>query len=133
MARVMARVRRSETDPIGRKSAAVMRAHERLIWERTIKPLITNEIFSEHHTRPYGTHSPALNLVLDFLRRDTNKDFPRYVSVMTVPGREWRIATHSRIRGRPLTILNEAAFGSEEDVEHAVFVRRLRDRGIRPD
>ncbi len=130
---MMARVRRSGSGPIGPKSDAVIRAHERLIWERTIKPLITDQIIAEHHTRPYGTHSPALNLVLDFLRRDTNKDLPRYVSVMTVSGREWRIATHSRIRGRPMTILNEEAFGSEEDVEHAVFLRRLRDRAIRLD
>lgn len=132
-ASVMARDRRPETDPIGRKSGAVMRAHERLIWERTVKPLITDQIISEHHTRPFGIHSPALNVVLDFLRRDTDKDLPRYVSVMTVPGREWRIATHSRIRGRPLAILNEGAFGSEADVERAIFVRRLRDRDIRLD
>ncbi len=119
------------SDSIAAKADAVMRAHERLIWESTIKPLITNQIIREHRERPFGHHSPALDVVLDFLRRDLDRDLPRYVSVMTVPGREWRLGTHSRVRGRPFTILNDEAFDSEEDVEHAVFLRRLHDRDVR--
>lgn len=121
----------ADRESIAAKADAVMQAHERWIWERTVRPLVTDQIIKEHREQPFGKHSLALDRVLGFLRRDPDKDLPRYVSVMTVPGHEWRIGTHPRVRGRPFTILDDETFDSEEDVEHAVFLRRLHDRDVR--
>ncbi|MHB8688196.1 MAG: hypothetical protein ACYDB4_13510 [Candidatus Dormibacteraceae bacterium] len=107
-----------------------MHTHDRLIWERTIKPLVNQQLIDEHRQRPFGHHSLALARVLDFLRRDANIDAPRYVSLATVPGRDWRIGVHSRKRGEPLKVLNDQIFNSEEEVEHAIFLRRLEDWGF---
>jgi hypothetical protein len=120
----------SDEASIAAKSDAVMREHERLIWERTIKPLVTDEIIREHRARPFGHHTQSLATLLDHLRRDGERDLPRYVSVMTVPDREWLVGRHSRVRGRPIAILKDRVFTSEAEVEHAIFLRRLQDRGI---
>jgi branched-chain amino acid transport system permease protein len=90
-----------------------------------IKPLFTDELIAEHKRKPLGQHSDALERVLNYFRRAPQSG--KYVGVCTKPWEEWRIGVLSGIRGVPPTILEDERFTSEDDVQHGIFLRRVRD------
>jgi hypothetical protein len=64
--------------------------------------------------------------VLNFLRSDPVPQKPRLVVIILKPEKEWAIGEHSRqkdvnIRVRP------GVFTSVPDIEHAIFLERLKD------
>ena len=114
------------SDPL-EKVAAASRDVDREIFRRTVKPCVTPEVIAEHRGNPFGPgHSPELEVVLRYLRRDPVRSKPRYVLVAAQPEKEYRIALSTRERGVPLTVTDES-FASSDAAQHAIFVKRLRD------
>jgi len=104
-----------------------------------VLPLLTDQAFrekliEEHRNNPIGVagergkpgmgHSPELRRVLDRFRAAPMQG--KYCRVCTKPDEEWRIGIFSGVRGEPIMILNEA-FSSEDDCEHAIFVKRVEE------
>jgi hypothetical protein len=100
---------------------------DRRIFEKQIRPTITAETIAEHKANPFGAgHSPELEILLRYLRRNPVRSKPRYVLVETKPYQEWRLGLHSRERGVPIT-LTEEVFTSQEEAQHVIFLKRLID------
>jgi hypothetical protein len=76
----------------------------------------------EFRRQPFGRHSPQLQRLLDFFRREP---FPRkHVLICTKPYREWSLAIFSGIRGDSPQLLPGHVFTSVAEAEWAVFKRR---------
>ena len=78
-------------------------------------------VVDEFMAKPIGHHSPDLQRVLNTLRGADVKG--KHCLVCTKPGREWRLAQLSGVRGKPVKMLNKT-FDNIEDAERHVF--RLR-------
>jgi branched-chain amino acid transport system permease protein len=90
-----------------------------------IRRLITDELIAEHACKPLGQHSDALERVLNYFRRAPQAS--KYIGVCMQPWAEWRIGVLSGVRGVPPTILEDQRFTSEPDLQHGIFLRRVRD------
>lgn len=116
-----------------------LNATEDFITRTYVLPLLTDErsrerLVDEHRKNPIGVagkggkpgtgHSTDLVRVLDKFRRAPQAG--KYCRVCTKPHEEWRIGIFSGIRGEPIKILPEA-FASEDDCEHAIFLKRIDD------
>lgn len=100
---------------------------DRHIFENRIRPRITVGIIDEHRADPFGaSHSPDLEMVLRYLRRNPMRSKPRYLLVETQPFKEWRLALYDRQRGVGPTV-TDSSFGTRGEAQHAIFVRRLLD------
>ena len=104
-----------------------------------ILPLLTDakkrkELIAEHKANPIGMpgkagkagiqHSDDLARVIDKFRR--HDMVGKYVRVCVVPHEDYRIGITSGVRGKPVKILAKS-YPSEDDCEHAIFVKRLND------
>jgi branched-chain amino acid transport system permease protein len=90
-----------------------------------IASLITDELIEEHRVRPLGQHSDDLERVLQYFRRQPQAG--KYLGVMTRPWQDYRIGVISGKRGIAATILDDASWDSEDEVLHAIFLRRVSD------
>jgi branched-chain amino acid transport system permease protein len=90
-----------------------------------VRALITDELIEEHRVKPLGQHSDALERVLHYFRRQPAAG--KYIGVMIEPWREYRIGVLPGAGGVPLEILTDDVFSTEEQVLHAIFVRRVND------
>jgi hypothetical protein len=95
------------------------------IWHNTIQALVTPDLIAEHQSNPFGRHSPALDMVLTFLRSDPVPTVPRLVVVIITPEREWAIGENSRRRGVPVRV-RPGIYQSVDEIEHAIFLARLK-------
>jgi branched-chain amino acid transport system permease protein len=113
-------------DP-GEKVAAAAQAAVRHRYRTRVAPRITPELIEAHRADPFGRHGEDLEIVLRFLRRDLVTTRPRYVIVAEEPyASRYRIGENSRRPGAPITLTGES-YATEEEAQHAVFLRRLRD------
>lgn len=113
-------------DPHAKVSAAEGDV-DRHIFENRIRPRITVEIIEEHRADPFGaSHSPDLEMILRYLRRNPVRSKPRYLLVETQPFAEWRLALYERQRGVGPTV-TDSSFATRGEAQHAIFVRRLLD------
>lgn len=103
---------------------------DKYILENNIKPLVTNEIIEEHRRNPVGKHSMQLDLVLNFLRRDSEELEGKDLIVCTEPHKEWCLGKHPGKRGVPYIILWDESFDTREKAEHALFLKRLKKHGL---
>jgi hypothetical protein len=109
------------------KATQAGREVDRLIFTQQVRPTITPETIAEHRANPFGSgHSPALEILLRYLRRNPVPDTPRYVLVETKPYQEWYLARHPGGKAAPLTITDQR-FTSQAQAQHAIFLARLRD------
>lgn len=108
------------------KQAAITNDLNRYIWTETVKPLVNDDIIAEHKGNPLGKHSPALDMVLTFLRSDPLLDKPRLVVIIVTPEKEWAIGEHSRAKGVTIRV-RPGTYTSIPEIEHAVFLERLKD------
>jgi hypothetical protein len=109
------------------KVADAERDVDRYIFEHQIRPTITPDTIAEHRSNPFGAgHSPELEILLRYLRRNPVRSRPRYMLVETEPYQEWSIALHARQRGEPLVLTGET-FTSQADAQHEIFLKRLLD------
>jgi hypothetical protein len=114
------------SDPL-EKTAVASRDVDRNIFENRVKPRITPETIAEHGANPFGPgHSPDLEVVLRYLRRDPMKHRPRYILVAAKPNGPYHVAEHSRVRGEQPTVTDES-YASTAEAQHAIFLKRLRD------
>jgi hypothetical protein len=110
-------------DPEGR--ALEVRGNEiRAILETTI----TAEVIEEHRQSPKGRHSPALALILAYLRQTPIRG--KLVAYASIPGREWRILRLSGQPGVPPDASDPRIFESEDQVAHEIFLTRLGELGL---
>jgi hypothetical protein len=110
-------------DPEGR--ALEVRGSEiRSILEATI----TAEVVEEHRQSPKGRHSPALALILAYLRQAPIAG--KLVAYASIPGREWRILRLSGQPGAPPDAGDPRTFDSEDQVAHEIFLTRLDELGL---
>lgn len=79
------------------------------------------DVVDEFMAKPIGHHSPDLQRVLNTLRGADVKG--KHCLICTKPGREWRLAQLSGIRGKPVKLLDKT-FDNIDDAERYVF--RLR-------
>ncbi len=89
-----------------------------MAYEITEKDL---EVVAEFMERPVGHHSPELQRVLNTMRGASLEN--KHCLVCTKPGREWRLAQFSGVRGKPVKLLNKV-FTDLDEAERHVF--RLR-------
>jgi hypothetical protein len=108
------------------KAAEAAADVDRRIFETTIRPAITAATIAEHRENPFSAHSPALEIVLRYLRRNPVRSKPRYLLVELEPFQKWCLALYSRRRGVPPTLTDEH-FSSRAEAQHAIFIRRLLD------
>jgi hypothetical protein len=102
---------------------------DRLIFTQQVRPTITPETIAEHRENPFGAgHSPELEILLRYLRRNPAPGKPRYVLVETKPYQEWYLALHPGGKAAPLTVTDQR-FTSQAEAQHAIFLARLRDLG----
>jgi branched-chain amino acid transport system permease protein len=105
-----------------------------------ILPLLTDPakrqaLIAEHRRNPVGMpgkggkaavqHSDDLARVIDKFRRAPQAG--KYVRVCVVPHKEYAIGVLSGVRGKPVKILENKTYMSEDECEHAIFVRRIDD------
>ena len=106
--------------------ATAARAAVRHRFETHVKPRITVATVAEHRADPFGRHSVDLEIVLRYLGRDLTTQRPRYVLVSETPYSRYCIAENPRVPGAPIPVTDEC-YGTEEEAQHAIFLRRLRD------
>jgi len=105
-----------------------------------ILPLLTDKakrakLIEEHRNNPVGRpgkagkhavqHSDDLARVIDKFRRAPQAG--KYVRICVVPHKEYAIGVLSGIRGKPVTLLENKSYPSEDACEHAIFLRRIDD------
>lgn len=105
-----------------------------------ILPLLSNkakreQLIEEHRGNPVGKpgkagkaavqHSDDLARVIDKFRRAPQTG--KYVRIAVVPHKEYAIGVLSGIRGKPIKVLENKTYKSEDECEHAIFVRRVND------
>jgi hypothetical protein len=113
-------------DPVEKVASAAWAA-ARHRYATQVAPRITPELIEEHRADPFGRHSIDLEIVLRFLRRDLVNTRPRYVIVAERPYESaFRVGENPRRPGAPITVADER-YATEEEAQHAVFLRRLRD------
>jgi branched-chain amino acid transport system permease protein len=96
---------------------------------RTIlQAIITPEVVEEHRRSPKGRHSPALALILAYLRQAPIEG--KLVAYASVPGHEWRILRLSGQPGVPHDASDPRTFRSEDQVAHEIFLTRLDEVGL---
>ncbi|WP_251329430.1 hypothetical protein [Haloplanus pelagicus] len=96
-------------------------AYERIARE-DILPKLSEELIKEHREDPFGDHSTELHRILTFLRRQPVEG--RLVIVATPPG-QFTLGRLSGVRGDRPELLEEERYGSWEEAEHAVFLKRI--------
>jgi branched-chain amino acid transport system permease protein len=104
-----------------------------------VLPLLTDEgtrsrLIAEHKANPVAgppkegrppiEHSKDLRTVLDKFRRQPMQG--KYITVCKRLHQDYRIGICSGVRGEPVDIL-EDSFSSEEESEHAIFLKRIAD------
>jgi hypothetical protein len=105
-----------------------------------VLPLLRDEatrrkLIEEHRKNPIGTpgksgheavgHSEELARVLDKFRRHPMKG--KYVIVCRHQFEKYYIGVCSGARGQPVHILEKEEFSTQEDAEHAIFLKRIDD------
>lgn len=91
-------------------------------------------IVAEHQRNPIGVpgkagrpavqHSEDLAHVLDKLRRHTTKG--KEVKIAIEPFKKYAIGILPGKRGEPIKVLNNQVYESDDECEHAIFLRRLQ-------
>lgn len=93
-----------------------------------LEAIITAEVVEEHRQLPRGQHSPALALILAYLRQAPTAG--KLVAYAIVPGRQWRILRLSGEQGVPHDASDSRIFDSEDKVAHEIFLTRLDELGL---
>jgi branched-chain amino acid transport system permease protein len=93
-----------------------------------LEAIITADVVEEHRQRPRGQHSPALALILAYLRQAPTAG--KLVAYAVVPGRQWRILRLSGEQGVPHDASDSRTFDSEDKVAHEIFLTRLDELGL---
>ena len=93
-----------------------------------LEAIITAEVVEEHRQLPRGRHSPALALILAYLRQTPTAG--KLVAYAIVPGRQWRILRLSGEQGVPHDASDPRTFDSEDKVAHEIFLTRLDELGL---
>jgi hypothetical protein len=104
---------------------------DRAILERRIRALVTPELVAEHAARAFGPHSPALEEVLHFLRRNPAPGVPRFV-VHRRGAVRWIVGLKPERPGGPMRVVGDAQHPARDGAEHEVFRRRLEFYGLMP-
>ena len=78
----------------------------------------------EFRERPYGIHSPGLQLLLNAMRRGPHRG--RWALYCSKPAEEWMLIQLSGERGKPVTFHPETTFGTFEEAEWHVFKLRWK-------
>ena len=99
---------------------------------RRVEPLVSAEIIEEHRRQPFGPHSPELATVLRYLRRPMDGRYPRYVLRCDQRAERWDVLEVRRGERNAELLHVDDQYSSQEEAEHAVFRRRLADRGLWP-
>jgi hypothetical protein len=99
------------------------------VWTYNLRPLLTTELVAEHREFPFGPHSPALEMLVGFLRSDVDSA-KAYIVICVDPDALWAIGEYSHVSGTsaPIRLLAER-FDSIDSAEHDIFLRRLQDLG----
>lgn len=100
-----------------------------MLWDDEIR----TRIIEEHRNNPIGVpglagkpgiqHSEELGHVLDKLRRHPTKD--KEVIIELDPFKKYAIGILSGYRGGPVTVLHDAYYKDRDEIEHAIFLRRV--------
>ncbi|MEQ8233610.1 MAG: hypothetical protein RLW61_20370 [Gammaproteobacteria bacterium] len=95
-----------------------------------LAPLVTPAVLAEHLADPRGArqpHSQALRELLDFIHNQPTDG--KSFAYAARPYAEYRLSVmHGR--GSPPTIVAEAAYATEREAVHAVFLERLQRLGL---
>ncbi len=109
---------------------AAYRAADRRLFEDHLRPLVTPELVAEHRHNPFGPHSPHLERILLYLRRNHGEQRGQYGIVALEPDQLFGVVVLSGDRQTPPERVPDLAATSRAEAEHMVFCRRLSDLGV---
>jgi hypothetical protein len=133
-------VPRARAEPTGVVQNLGYKFTDDFITKTYILPLLRDEtkrkrLIAEHKKNPIGVpgragreamgHSEDLARVLDKFRRHPMAG--KYVIVTRRHFEEYHIGVCSGVRGEPVGILEGEAFSTQEEAEHAIFLRRIEE------
>jgi hypothetical protein len=116
-----------------REHAMSLDPSDQAILDRRVRQLVDDALVAEHRADPLGAvsrHSPELIEVLHFLRRNADPSLPRYLVLRQGFPPQWQIGARGPTTSAPVETVDDTRYASREDVEHAVFLRRLADYGL---
>lgn len=105
-------------------------AADRTILEDKLRPAFSAALVEEHRRQPFGPHSPDLESLMLFLRRNPDPELLRYCVIKIGNPPLWGIGHKPLKPGAAITPIGEACHASRAEAEHAVFLRRLHDYGL---
>jgi len=90
-----------------------------------LKKLVTDELIAEHRRTDGGRRSDALERILTFFRRADVAG--KYAILAEKPFAAYRIVALSGKRGMPPRLVDDQVFATQEEAQHGVFLKRIRD------
>lgn len=112
-----------ETKP-GDKQKLYFERFDKVVRDR-LKALVTDAMIEAHRRSPAGPHDDATERVLNYFRRAAVKD--KYAALAVKPFAEYRLMAMSGRRGVTPRFVSDEVFTSEDEVQHAIFLRRIAD------
>ena len=113
-----------EASEIRDKQQIYLRRFDRILRDR-LKGLITEDLIEAHRRNPAGPHSDALERVLNYFRRAAVAD--KYAILAERPFEAYRVVALSGRRGVAPRIVDDHAYASVAEAQHAVFLQRVHD------
>lgn len=90
-----------------------------------LRSLVTDELIAAHKQNPSGPHGDTLERLLNYFRRAAIAD--KYAILAVKPFSEYRVVALSGRRGVPPRMVDDKTYATEDDAQHAVFLRRVQD------
>ncbi|MGH7096912.1 MAG: hypothetical protein ACREE4_04510 [Stellaceae bacterium] len=90
-----------------------------------LRALVTDELIAAHRRNPSGPHGDDLERLLNYFRRAAIHD--KYAILAVKPFAEYRMVALSGQRGVPPRAVDDKAYATPEEAQHAVFLRRVQD------
>jgi len=109
--------------PMAHPAASAYEDLDGKIAKEEILPRIDDEIIAEHKENPIGQHSDDLERILTYFRRQPLED--KYILIETKKFEEWVIAKTTGVRGEPPEVVSQTTYSSQEEAEHALFLKRV--------
>jgi branched-chain amino acid transport system permease protein len=90
-----------------------------------LRSVIDEELIEEHRRSPRGQHSEPLERLLIYFRTAPQKN--KYVIKRDSSSGRYRVAQLTGERDEPVREVNPLGFASSDEVQHEIFLRRVRD------
>lgn len=113
-----------EGPEISDKSVIAEREFEKHL-RTQLKTWVTPELIEEYQLKPLGQHSPNLEKILVYFRKQPLAN--KYAVYCEIPFAAYRVVALSGMPGVPPRLVDDKTYDSLDTAYHAVFLRRISD------